>query len=78
MTLLERVRTDRGLSQLAVETASGVNHKTLVKYEKGRGGKFQTETLHKLAVFYEIPASTLLVDLREFHARNFGGLQDAA
>jgi transcriptional regulator with XRE-family HTH domain len=58
MTLLERLRVDRGLSQLEVEQASGVNHKTLVKYEQALTEASSFKTLAQARRFYEVPAST--------------------
>jgi transcriptional regulator with XRE-family HTH domain len=68
MTLLERLRVDRGLSQFEVEQASGVNHKTLVKYEQALTDRLQFNTLGKLGRFYGVPASDLLIDIRQIVA----------
>jgi transcriptional regulator with XRE-family HTH domain len=68
MTLLERLRADRGLAQFEVETATGVNHRTLVKYEQARVSKVNFGRLLLLAKFYDVPASTLLDDIRRVHA----------
>ena len=77
MTLLERLRCDRGLTQREVETGSGVNHKTLVKYELAVTDKIQYDTLRKLADYYGIPASDILTDIRRaIHERE--SLADAA
>jgi transcriptional regulator with XRE-family HTH domain len=77
MTLIERLRCDRGLTQREVEIGSGVNHKTLVKYEQARTDRLVFTTLAKLAAFYEVPASDLLTDLRRVMAER-QGLSDAA
>jgi transcriptional regulator with XRE-family HTH domain len=68
MTLLERLRVDRGLSQAEVERFTGVDHKTLIKYEQGLTARVSAATLAKLGEFYEVPASQILLDLRQFVA----------
>jgi transcriptional regulator with XRE-family HTH domain len=64
LTLLERLRCDRGLTQLEVEQATGINHRTLVKYESGVSDRVSFASLAKLGAYYNVPASLLLQDLR--------------
>jgi transcriptional regulator with XRE-family HTH domain len=68
MTLIERLRCDRGLGQFEVETATGVNHKTLVKYEQALSDRIAFERLAVIARFYDVAPSVLLQDIREVYA----------
>jgi transcriptional regulator with XRE-family HTH domain len=68
MTMLERFRADRGLTQYEVEQATGVNHKTLMKYEQALSDRIAFDRLKRLADFYGVPASDLLQDIRRCHA----------
>lgn len=76
-TLLERLRLDRGLTQFEVERATGVNHKTLVKYERALSDRVLFSTVSRLANFYRVPAVDVLEDIRRSY-RSHGEQRDAA
>jgi transcriptional regulator with XRE-family HTH domain len=76
MTLLEALRTDRGLTVQRLEEITGVNHKTIVRYEKAQTVNPLSTPLEKLAAFYRVRASELLADMRRF-ARERGEREEA-
>jgi len=66
ITLLEALRVDRGLNVLQVQEITGVNHKTIDRYEAALTLKPLARPLEALASFYGVRASQLLADMRRF------------
>jgi len=66
VTLLEKLRLDRGLSAEEVCEATGVAEKTLRRYENAEDFRPTFVVLKRLAEFYEVQPSELLADLRRF------------
>ncbi len=64
VSLLERLRLERGLTIGAACKGAGVTHKTIVKYERGLVPYPHPGTVQRLAAFYEAQPGDILVDLR--------------
>lgn len=63
MTLLTRLRFDRGLTQAEVALATGVSRATIIRAEAG--GDLQAGTAKALADFYGMTASELVAKVAE-------------
>jgi transcriptional regulator with XRE-family HTH domain len=64
VSLLEQLRHDKGVSIGEVVAATGVMHKTIVRYERDPMYYPNPGSLRKLADYYGVTASALLVDMR--------------
>jgi transcriptional regulator with XRE-family HTH domain len=64
VSLIQQLRFDRGLTLDQVAREAHVAHKTLQNLEQGITEKPIASSLHKVAVYYGVPASELLNDLR--------------
>jgi transcriptional regulator with XRE-family HTH domain len=63
VSLLEQLRHDKGVSIGEVVAATGVMHKTIVRYERDPMYYPNPGSLRKLADYYGVTASALLVDM---------------
>jgi transcriptional regulator with XRE-family HTH domain len=60
VTRLEQLRIDAGLSRLVLGEKAGVYHGTIRRLEEG-GKLVQVAPLAKLAAYFDVPASELLL-----------------
>jgi transcriptional regulator with XRE-family HTH domain len=64
VSLLEALRLDKGLTVPDVERQTGVNHKTISRYERGEQLNPNAAKLDALARLYGVRPSVLLDDIR--------------
>jgi transcriptional regulator with XRE-family HTH domain len=88
VSLLEALRADKGLTQIATAREIGMSHKTLKKYEQDGLPNPRLNVLDRLGRFYGVRTSILLEDVRKTYRRRVAqitediertaGLRDAA
>lgn len=59
---VRELRKARGLTQLELATALGVNEITIVRWERGYSD-LPRDTLHRIACFFQVAPSDLIPDL---------------
>jgi transcriptional regulator with XRE-family HTH domain len=61
VTRLEQLRLDALMTHLELQTATGVAIRTIRNIERGETDRPQLDTLRKLAGYFNVPASELLL-----------------
>jgi transcriptional regulator with XRE-family HTH domain len=66
LTLLASLRIDRGLTLKRVAADTGLATRTIRRYEQARTTRPNAESIEALARYFDVRASTLVLDMQAF------------